>query len=219
MAPIVAHLAQAFRGSVGRQHRTVVTPYVPTSRCATASATSAQPPLKLTPRKSSQPRPYASKAWGTPQAEALRLVPISCAACGKPVVKRRRRHCDACIPRMKVAQGNKAVVAARKALAAQAAVGNDPRRDPEVNRKRAVAVSEGHRRNREWKREHDPEKRDEAWFRREMLPKLDDFPLKELAAATGLSLVACSRIRSGLRIPHPRHWQVLQELADDRKSC
>jgi CRISPR-associated endonuclease Cas1 len=215
MAPIVAHLAQAFRGSVGRQHRTVVTPYMPTSRCATASATSAQSPLKLTPRKSSQPRPYASKAWGTPQPEALRLVPISCAACGKPVVKRRRRHCDACIPRMKVAQGNKAVVAARKALAAQAAVGNDPRRDPEVNRQRAVAISEGHRRNREWKRKNDPEPRDEAWFRREVLPRLDGVPLKELADVISLSLTACSRIRAGKRVPHPRHWQALQLLVEN----
>ena len=93
---------------------------------------------------------------------------------------------------MKVAQANKAVAAARKALARQAAAGTDPRRDPEVNRKRAVAISEAHRRNREWKREHGTQPRDEAWFRREVLPKLDGFSLKELAAATGLSLVACS---------------------------
>ena len=72
---------------------------------------------------------------------------------------------------MKVAQAGKAVAAARKALAPQAAEGNDPRRDPEVNRKRAVAISEGHRRNREWKRERGSQKRDETWFRREVLPK------------------------------------------------
>ena len=142
-------------------------------------------------------------------------MPIPCAGCGKPVVKRRRRHCDACIPGMKVAQANKAVVAARKALAARAAAGNDPRRDPEMNRKRAVAISEGHRRNREWKREHSGEKRDEVWFRREVLPKLDSFSLSEIAAVTGLSLAACSRIRSGTRIPYPRHWHTLLALVKD----
>ena len=115
MAPIVAHLAQAFRGSTGREHRAAVAPRKAPSHRATVTPTSAQSPLQLTPRKSSQPRPYASKAWGTPQPEALRLVPIPCAACGEPVVKRRRRHCDACIPGMKVAQASKAVVAARKA--------------------------------------------------------------------------------------------------------
>lgn len=89
------------------------------------------------------------------------------------MVKRRRRHCDACIPGMKVAQANKAVIAARKALAAQAAAGNDPRKNPEVNRRRAAAVCEGHRLNREWKRECGTDRHDEVWFRREVLPKLD----------------------------------------------
>jgi hypothetical protein len=115
---------------------------------------------------------------------------------------------------MKVAQANKAVVVARKALAIQAAAGNDPRRDPEMNCKRAAAISEGHRRNREWTRENNAQSRDEAWFKREVLPKLDGFSLKEIAAATGLSLVACSRIRSGARLAHPRHWDALLELAE-----
>jgi hypothetical protein len=176
--------------------------------------TSAQSPLSETPRKQRQKRPYASKAWGTPRPEALRLTPIPCAACGEPVAKRRRRHCDACIPGMKVAQASKAVLAARKTLAREAAAGADPRRDPEVNRKRAVAISEAHRRNREWKREHKSQTRDEAWFQREVLPRLDGFSLKEIAAATGMSLVACSRIRCGARIPHPRHWEVLFALVE-----
>lgn len=183
---------------------------------ASPRLTSMPSPLRETPRKQCEKRPYASKAWGTPRAEALALVPVACAACGKPVIKRRRRHCDACIPGLKVAQASKAVAAARNALASQAAAGKDPRRDPDVNRKRAVAISEAHRRNREWKREHDAQPRDEAWFRREVLPNLDGFSLKELAAATGLSLVACSRIRSGLRLPHPRHWDTLLALVGEQ---
>jgi Ni/Co efflux regulator RcnB len=115
---------------------------------------------------------------------------------------------------MKVAQAGKAVVAARTALARQAAAGADPRGDPEVNRKRA-AISEGHRRNREWTREHDVDQRDEAGFRREVLPRLDAFSLNEIAAATGLSLAACSRIRAGRRVPHPSHWKALSALIED----
>jgi len=211
MAPIVGHLARAFRSSVGR----TVAPRTAIPR--TISRASAKPaptasPLAATPRKQRPPWAYASKAWGTPRPEPLRLVPGACAACGGPVVRRRRRHCDECIPEMKVAQANKAVVAARKALAAQAAAGNDPRRDPEVNRKRAAAISEGHRRNREWKREHGSQTRDQAWFQREVLPRLNGFSLKEIAAATGMSLAACSRIRSGARIPQPRHWNILARL-------
>src|SRR5271165_2733333 len=80
--------------------------------------------------------------------------------------------------------------------------GNDPRRSPVVNRARGEAIAEGHRRNRSWAREQ-PGQRDEAWFTREITPKLDAFTLKEMGEATGLSLAACSRIRAGAKIPHP----------------
>jgi hypothetical protein len=76
---------------------------------------------------------------------------------------------------------------------------------------RGEAISEGHRRNRSWAREH-PEQRDEAWFRREIVPKLDRFSLKEMGRATDLSLAACSRIRAGAKVPHPRHWDALHKL-------
>ncbi len=48
---------------------------------------------------------------------------------------------------------------------------------------------------------------------REIVPKLDAFSLREIAAVTGLSLTACSRIRGGAQVPHPRHWDALQRLA------
>jgi hypothetical protein len=46
------------------------------------------------------------------------------------------------------------------------------------------------------------------------VPKLDAFSLKEIADATGLSLAACSRIRAGAKVPHPRLWDSLCELAE-----
>ena len=241
VAPVVAHLAQRFRDALPSRRGTSVrlegyvrdhseipveiseTPEIPRtkrrSHTATVSPrlTSAQSPLAETPRKQREKRPYTSKAYGMPRPEALRLAPVPCAACGEPVVKRRRRQCDACIPGMKVAQASKAVAVARKALALQAAAGNDPRRDPKVNRRRAVAISEAHRRNREWKREQGAQPRDEAWFRREILPKLDGFSLSEIAAATGLSSTASSRIRAGLRLPHARHWDAIIALAEERQ--
>ncbi len=239
VAPVIAYLARRFRDALPshrgasvrlegcvRDHSEIPveiseTPESPRTKRRPHTAivsprlTSAQSPLAETPRKQREKRPYASKAYGMPRPEALRLAPVPCAACGEPVVKRRRRHCDACIPRMKVAQAGKAVVAARKVLARQAAAGADPRRDPEVNRKRAAAISEGHRRNREWTREHDVDQREEAWFRGEVLPRLDAFSLNEIAAATGLSLAACSRIRAGRRVPHPSHWKALGALIED----
>jgi hypothetical protein len=58
------------------------------------------------------------------------------------------------------------------------------------------------------------EHRDEAWFKREIAPKLDSFSPKEIAAATGLWLAACSRVRARARVPHPRHWEALRELVE-----
>ncbi|MFZ0364705.1 MAG: hypothetical protein WAL67_10920 [Candidatus Cybelea sp.] len=76
---------------------------------------------------------------------------------------------------------------------------------------REVAISEGHRRNRRWAREN-PGQHDEAWFEREIAQRLDIFTLREIAAAIGLSLAACSRIRAGTETPHPRHWNALLTL-------
>jgi len=102
---------------------------------------------------------------------------------------------------------------ARKTLAAQTATGNNPRASREVNRVRSEAVADSHRRNRRFAREH-PGQRDEAWFKREIMLRLEAFRLSEISKATGLSLAACSRIRAGARVPHPRHWAALLALIE-----
>jgi hypothetical protein len=119
------------------------------------------------------------------------------------------------MPKARREAGLRAIEAARKALAAQTAAGNDPRRGAAVNQVRGEAVAEGHRRNRRWAREH-PGQRNEAWFKREIASKLDGFSLTEIAAATGLSLAACSRFRAGARVPHARHWEALIALIEKR---
>jgi hypothetical protein len=65
-----------------------------------------------------------------------------------------------------------------------------------VNRARGEAISEGHRRNRSWAREH-PDPRDEVWFKREIAPKLDAFAQGDRqgdgALARGLLAHPCVR--------------------------
>jgi hypothetical protein len=214
LRPIAARLAQAFRESLvnkGAPPRTLAAKPGNERRSVPGPERS---PLLATPRKASQPRPYATRAWRAPTVEARTASPIACALCREPVLKLRRRHCEACMPKARREHGLRAIEAARKALAVQAAAGNDPRRSAVVNRTRGEAISDEHRRNRSWAREH-PEQRDEAWFKREIAPKLDPFTLKEMGKATGLSLAACSRIRSGAKVPHPRHWEALLRLAEE----
>jgi hypothetical protein len=195
--PIAARLAQLFRnastGANGKRPACV------------------KSPLVATPRKALQPRPYASKAWNTPRLESLRHSAATCELCAGAVLKRRRRHCDACIPKARRTRGLRAIEAARKALAAQAAAGDDPRASAKAGRHRGEAISEQHRQNRAWTRSS-TDYRDAAWFLREIVPKLDAYSLSQIAKATGLSLAACSRIRAGTRLPHPRHWEGLESL-------
>ena len=129
LRPIAARLAQTFRESLvnkGAAPRTVSAKSVNKRRSIPGPERS---PLLATPRKASQPRPYATRAWRAPTVEARPSSPIACAMCGKPVLKRRRRHCEACMPQARREHGLRAIAAARKALAAQTAAGNDPRRN------------------------------------------------------------------------------------------
>ena len=213
LRPIAARLAQAFRESLVNKGATPRTLAAKSANKRRSVPGPERSPLLATPRKASQPRPYATRAWRAPTVEARPANPIACALCGEPVLKRRRRHCEACMPKARREHGLRAIEAARKALAAQTAAGHDPRRSAGVNRARGEAISEGHRCNRSWARQH-PGQRDEAWFKREIAPKLDAFTLGEIANATSLSLAACSRIRAGVKVPHPRHWEVLLTLIE-----
>jgi hypothetical protein len=218
LRPIAARLAQLFRESLINKG---VPPRTLTAKSGNKRRSIPGPersPLLATPRKASQPRPYATRAWRTPTVEARPANPIACALCGEPVLKRRRHHCEACMPKARREHGLRAIAAARKVLAAQTEAGNDPRRSAAVKEARGEAISEGHRRNRSWTREH-PGQRDEAWFTREIMSKLDAFSLKEIGKATGLSLAACSRIRAGAKVPHPRHWKALRSLVEKARSA
>lgn len=218
MAPIVARLAQAFRGTLTTP-RAVQRGVPPRNHARQARNTTAPSPLNTTPRNVPAPRPYAPKAWSTPRPESFALIPALCASCGKPVLKRRRRYCEECLPKARRERGLRAIKVARKVLAVQAASGKDPRSASYTNAKRGGAIAEAHRRNREWRREGaDAQSRDRAWFLREITPKLDAFSLSEIAEATGLSLAACSRFRAGARVPHARHWSDLADLTQGRRA-
>jgi hypothetical protein len=51
---------------------------------------------------------------------------------------------------------------------------------------------------------------DPVVFTSEILPRLENVAVPDLATATGLSEVYCSLIRLGKKVPHPRHWEALR---------
>jgi CRISP-associated protein Cas1 len=218
LRPIAARLAQLFRAAQTNATAASRASW-PASRHGRRVTRATLPsPLVATPRKQLQPRPYAARARRAPRPEALAVDPLACASCGEPVLKRRRRYCEVCLPKARRDRGLRAIAAARKALAAQAAAGEDPRASAKAGCKRGAANAQHHRQNRAWKREYGKDEHDRDWFLREIAPKLDGFALSEIAEATGLSLAACSRFRSGARVPHPRHWEAFLALIEQLGS-
>ena len=66
---------------------------------------------------------------------------------------------------------------------------------------------------REWEAAHKGEDFDPKWFREHVLPGLTPLSLVTIAKATGMSTSAASRVRSGRRVPHPRHWEALAAIS------
>lgn len=87
----------------------------------------------------------------------------------------------------------------------------DHRRGPEAGEKRRGAMQRVAQQNRRWEKAN--RSRDPIVFKRDILPGLKAIPLATLVRATGLTKSACSRIRAGRIIPHPRHWDALTETA------
>jgi hypothetical protein len=143
LRPIAARLAQTFRESLANGCAAPRTLAANSGNKRRSVPGPQRSPLLATPRKATQPRPYATRSWRAPTLEARPTSPIACALCGEPVLKRRRRHCDACMPRERREHGRRAIEAARKALAVQTAAGNDPRRSAAVNRREARRSARG----------------------------------------------------------------------------
>jgi hypothetical protein len=133
----------------------------------------------------------------------------SCRTCGIALTDKSRQLCPICWPVTRNKIATQRVKAANAALAAMRAAGPDPTNMPSAAAKRSASLSLRRREEREWQ----PGQADDQWtldrFEREVLPALADVPLSTIRQATGLSISACSRIRSGKLTPHRRHWQPL----------
>jgi hypothetical protein len=100
----------------------------------------------------------------------------------------------------------------RGQIAEMRAKGEDPAHGGEAARKRSQNVSRQNLASRAWDREN-TERPGEKLFREQILPVLQSVRLGEMVNATGLSVDYCSKIRRGLKVPHPRHWEALRSLA------
>jgi hypothetical protein len=120
----------------------------------------------------------------------------ACLDCGTSLVSRDGIYCLACWPARRAAGLRAAVAAAAAALV-----------DGEAKTRRGTAIARGRADGR------DQRIIDHGWeavdWERNFAPRVAALSLKELTAATGLSTSHASRIKRGVQIPHPKHWQTI----------
>jgi hypothetical protein len=66
---------------------------------------------------------------------------------------------------------------------------------------------------RKWNPSDLPQWLDEETYKREILPRLAKFTVKVVRLRLDVSHPYATLIKRGLKIPHPRHWMPLAELA------
>lgn len=86
-------------------------------------------------------------------------------------------------------------------------------RTPEAQRKRGNTQRQHRQSQSEWSQATQPEWLSEAFYAKEIQPKLPALSSSFIASRLGVSRCYAGRIRHGYR-PHPRHWHALADLVE-----
>jgi CRISP-associated protein Cas1 len=149
-----------------------------------------------------------------------RPIPTTCQECGKALPNRRRKFCSAeCTRSYHGGAPVQAGLAAIRAARAAGKLGWTKRKSPvvsdelarDVSGKVKVASVAEWRRLPGWSKERDAELI--MWFQSELQPRLIGIRPSDISRATGLGPTFGIDIRKGKRVPHPRWFSVLAELA------
>jgi CRISPR/Cas system-associated endonuclease Cas1 len=160
-----------------------------------------------TPLTQSNKRAAKGRSWA-PSEVSLDGLDKVCEQCGETSVH-RGKLCAGC---WKLFQRDAQWASVgRQRLAVGRLAGSDPAHGGAAGEQRAAKVSIENRRSRQWNRDH-ADRPDPELFVAQIAPALADVTLRAMSEATGLSTDYCSKIRRGLKVPHPRHWEALQDL-------
>jgi len=125
-----------------------------------------------------------------------------CHGCGSPVLK-QSRHCPACSAALSSERLKELAVVGR--VAAQTSKAQARRAD--TQHRNALA-------QKAWAESaHSRQAIDEETYWAQIQPALAGVKQSAIASALGVSKSYAADIRRGKRVPHPRHWGMLAELA------
>jgi len=153
------------------------------------------------PTHLTQSKRREAKGYPHPPSLSLPQPPNLCRICGKKATRGHER-CGSCIAPIHTERLIK--TGAKGRLLAQR---------PEAKAKRFASRLRHVAAIRAWKPSDLPEWLSQETYRRDILPRLAPLKLPTLMAAMGISKPYAINIRSGKRIPHPRHWELLAKLA------
>jgi hypothetical protein len=144
------------------------------------------------------------------QRQGLDL-PHACKNCGILLDEPYRLYCHECLTLLRREYGASFAATGPAELASLRAQGQDPAHGGEAARKRGAKIAQHKRVTAQWERKHQGDA-DPDYFQQNVLPQLQSVSLLTIMRATGLSLDYCSKVRRGLRVPHPRHWETLRRI-------
>ena len=190
IAPIVEAVAAQLAATPGSRVTALTTPLTGTNRSHSRSKKRPKPAARKTPR-----------------------LPETCKSCGNPVPIRQRLYCDDCLPARRLEHDTTVHKSALAAMTARREAGQDPTHGGTAAKKRAAKNRDSIAAERAWESKN--EKPDPAIFQTEILPAIQTIPTSQLERATGLSRRYIAMVRRGEQTPHPRHWPLFIEAADD----
>jgi hypothetical protein len=128
-----------------------------------------------------------------------------------------RLYCDECLPELRREYSASLAAAGPAGLAELRAQGQDPAHGGEAARKRGVKIAQHKKDTVQWEQRHEFDANPD-YFKRNILPRLQGVSLLTIKRATGLSLDYCSKIRRGLRVPHPRYWDLIKTISSPSRA-
>lgn len=191
VAPVVERIAFEFAETATSRVRRVATSLTQSNRSAGRLSRQRRPTIDVSVWRKARP---------------------ACGECGAPL-SLRRKACGACLPTQRARVNAAFAERLSKRQRELHLSGQHPSHSEEAQHRRGRRNAEHGRARFEWDQTHPGEWPAEV-FRSQILPKLQDFPITEMAVATSLSVSYCAAIRKGDRVPHPRWWEALRRLGD-----
>jgi CRISPR-associated endonuclease Cas1 len=177
----------------------------------TGPRTPASLPTPLTQANRSAGRDGIRKKASRPVPTQTLEVPNACKWCGVILENRERTWCDDCYAEHRVVKDLENIAIALATKQIMAAEGKDPAHGGEAAKKRGGANREHLRLNKEWETLNERLLITEEEFLAQISPQLTILTTKQICELMGVSRAYATKVRSGERVPHPRHWLVLRQ--------